>query len=389
MIEIRGVAGAPPRAVTRPRSATVFVDRTAIARNVRQVLATTQTPVMAVVKADGFGHGDVAATALASGATWLGVATLDEAFRLRAQGITAPTLSWLNSVHADWRRAVAERVDVAVTSAEQLYAIGDAAASLGTRARVHLHLDVGMAREGAPSETWSALCVSAAALERAQRIRVVGIMGHLSHAEDPGHPNNAAERQRFVNGVRVAMRRGLTPSELHLAATAAALHLPNTRFTLSRVGAGLYGIDPAGAAELSSALTLTVPVAQVRDVAPGTGVGYGHAHTTGQSTKLAVLPIGYGDGLPRAAEGRAEVSIHGRRCPVVGRISMDQIVVDIGALDVSSGDVAVVMGPGRFGEASVGEWAGWSGTIEHELITRIGVRESRVQRSVSATRWAR
>lgn len=370
------------------RLAEIFVDRRAIAQNVQHFAWATQTPIMAVVKADGFGHGDVAEIALANGATWIGVATIPEALRLRAQGIAAPILSWLNPIDADWESAIAHRVDVAVTSLEQLYAVGDAARPETGPARIHLHLDVGMSRDGAPSDIWSALCVAARALEDAGRVRVIGIMGHLSVADDPTSTQNDVERLRFVNGVRVAHARGLAPSELHLAATAGALHRPDARFTLSRVGAGLYGIDPAGIAPLIPALTLTAPVAQLRRVAANVGVGYGHDYTTREATTLAVLPIGYGDGLPRAAQGSAEVTIRGRRYPVVGRISMDQIVVDVGDAAAELGDVALVMGPGSRHEPTAKEWATWSNTIEHELVTRLGVRSSRVLRTADA-RWAR
>lgn len=382
------VQSAPPAEQARPRLAELFVNHRAIASNVRHFRRVTGTQVMAVVKADAFGHGDVAEVALANGATWIGVATIPEALRLRAAGVGAPMLSWLNPVDADWVAAIAQRVDVAVSSLEQLYAVARAAARVGGRARIHLHLDVGMARDGAPREMWSALCVVAREFELAECLTVAGIMGHLSSAESPEDTQNDVERQRFVNGVRVALRRGLAPSELHLAASAAALHRPDTRFTLARIGAGLFGIDPAGRESLAQALTLTAPVAQLRRVAAGVGVGYGHEHTTSRATTLAVLPLGYGDGLPRAAQHRAEVSIRGSRFPVVGRISMDQIVVDVGGAAIELGDLAILVGPGTRGEPTAGEWATWAGTIAHEVLTRLGTRTSRVLRTADA-RWAR
>lgn len=370
------------------RLAELFVDREALARNVRHFRETTGTPIMAVLKADAFGHGRVAELALENGASWIGVATIPEALALRAEGVSAPILSWLNPVDADWEGAVAQRVDVAITGLEQLYAVSGAALLLGKTARVHLHLDVGMSRDGAPREVWSVLCVAAKELEAAGRIVVVGIMGHLSCADTPEDPRNSVERLRFTNGVTVARRRGLTPSALHLAASAAALHLPDTRLTLARVGAGLYGIDPAGTDQLSPALTLTAPVAQLRRVGAGVGVGYGQEYATRVATTLAMLPLGYGDGLPRSAQGSAEVSIGGKRMPVVGRISMDQIVVDVGNHPVRLGDVALLMGPGDRGEPTARDWAAWAGTIEHEIVTRLGIRSSRVLRTADE-RWAR
>lgn len=370
------------------RLAEIFVDRQAIARNVRHFRAVTATPVMAVVKADAFGHGAVAEVALANGATWIGAASIPEALRLRAAGIAAPMLSWLNPVEADWDAAITQRIDVAVSSLEHLHAISQSAARVGSPARIHLHLDVGMSRDGAPRELWAVLCETARAFERNGNVAVVGIMGHLSCADAPTAPQNDIERLRFVNGVRVALRRGLTPSELHLAASAAALHRSDTRFTLARIGAGLYGIDPAGREQLAPALTLTAPVALLREVRAGEGIGYAHDHRTTRATTLAVLPLGYGDGLPRAAQGRAAVSIRGKRMPIVGRISMDQVVVDVGCHPVQLGDIAVVMGPGDRGEPTAKDWAAWAGTIEHEIVTRLGTRSSRVLRTADE-RWAR
>jgi alanine racemase len=218
---------------------------------------------------------------------------------------------------------------------------------------------------------------------------VVGVMGHLGCAEVPGHPANAAGRARFRWGVQVARRHGLRPPLRHLAATAATLTDPASLHTMSRVGAGLVGIDPSGTTRLSPALTLTAPVVGVRRVGAGTAVGYGHAWSSPRPTTLALLPVGYADGLPRGCEGRAEVWLVGRRRPVVGRVSMDQVVVDCGDDPVAVGAVATVFGPGRAGEPTVAEWAAWAGTIEHEIVTGIGGRVTRVVRdSRGAAPWA-
>jgi alanine racemase len=219
--------------------------------------------------------------------------------------------------------------------------------------------------------------VAARRAERAGTVRVVGLMGHLACADRPGHPANAVARDRFLWGLAVARRHGLRPPLRHLAATAATLTDPLSHHTLCRVGAGLVGIDPSGTTRLRPAMTLTAPVVSVRDVAPGTPVGYGHTWTAPRSTRLALLPVGYADGLPRAASGRASVWLHGRRCPVVGLVSMDQAVVDAGSLPVAGGEVATVFGPGTQGEPTAAEWAAWAGTIEHEIVTRIGSRVRR------------
>jgi alanine racemase len=356
------------------------VDLDAVAANTRLFTARAAGEVLAVVKADGFGHGslDVARTALANGATWLGVTSVDEALPLRAAGVRAPILSWLNPVGADFGAAIASGVDLAVPSREHL----DAIRHTGSMARVHLQLDTGMARDGAPPTLWPQLCRAARRAEQQGLVRVVGVMGHLGCADVPGHPANAAGRTRFAWAIEVARSAGLRPSHRHLAATAAALTDPRTHHTLCRIGAGLVGIDPSGTTTLRSAMTLTAPVVGVRRVRAGTPVGYGHTWTTTSATRLALLPVGYADGLPRAASNRAEVLVRGRRCRVVGRISMDQTVVDLGPEPVEPGETAIVFGPGDCGEPTVAEWAGWADTIEHEIVTGIGSRVRRRLRPI-------
>jgi alanine racemase len=366
---------APPLG-QRSRGAALQVDLTAVAANTRLFADRSDGSLMAVVKADGFGHGAarVARTALRNGASWLGVTSIDEAVALRADGIGAPILSWLNPAGRDFGPAIRHDIDVAVPGPEHLAAVVAAADRLRRPARVHLQLDVGMARDGAAPADWARLCVAARRAERAGTLRVVGAMGHLARADEPGHPANRAGRERFAWGLAVARRHALRPPLRHLAATAATLTDPLSRHTLCRVGAGLVGIDPTRTTPLRPAMTLTAPVVTVRDVAPATPVGYGHTWAAARATRLALLPLGYADGLPRAASGRAEVLLRGRRCPVVGLVSMDQAVVDVGTLPVAVGDVATVFGPGDDGEPTVAEWAAWSGTIEHEIVTGIGAR---------------
>ncbi|WP_436701391.1 alanine racemase [Nocardioides sp. BYT-33-1] len=351
------------------------VDLAAVARNTRTLADRAAGELMAVVKADGFGHGavDVARTALAHGATRLGVTSLAEAWALRDAGLVAPVLSWLNPVDADFPAAAVRDVDVAVPSLAHLAAV---AAGPG-RNRVHLHIDTGMARDGAEPEEWAALCRAARNAEVRGQVEVVGVMGHLGCADDPADACNARGRTRFAWAVEVARGAGLRPRDRHLAATAATLTDPRAHHTMSRVGAGLVGIDPSGTTPLAPALTLTAALVQVRRVRAGTPVGYGHAHRTSRATRLGLLPLGYADGLPRVASGRAEVLVRGSRRPVVGRISMDQVVVDLGATGAEVGESVTVFGPGGAGEPTVAEWATWADTIEHEIVTGIGARVPR------------
>jgi alanine racemase len=176
------------------------------------------------------------------------------------------------------------------------------------------------------------------------------------------------------------------PAHRHLAATSATLTDPRTHHTMSRIGAGLVGIDPSRTTRLRPAMTLTAPIVGVRRVRAGTWVGYGHTHLTDRATDLALVPLGYADGLPRLASGRAEVLVRSRRRPVVGRISMDQVVVDLGDTTASAGETVTVFGPGDAGEPTVAEWAAWADTIEHEIVTGIGPRVRRRTLTVSHLR---
>lgn len=355
------------------------VDLHAVAANTRFFASRTRAEVMAVVKADGFGHGsaETARTALANGATWLGVTSIAEGLALREAGLAAPVLSWLNPVDADFGLALAAGIDLAVPSLRHLSAVMGAARASGRRARLHLHLDVGMARDGCEPAQWPGLCRAAFGGEQRGVLQVVGLMGHLGCAAVPADPCNETGRARFAWGLAVARAAGLRPAIRHLAATAAALTDPRTHHTLCRIGAGLAGIDPSRTTRLHPALTLTAPVVAVRRVPAGSPVGYGHSWAAPADTNLGLLPVGYADGLPRAASGHAEIMVGGHRCPVAGLISMDQTVIDLRTQQACPGQIATVFGPGTFGEPTVADWAAWAGTIEHEIVTGIGVRVRR------------
>ncbi len=350
------------------------VDLAAVAANTRTLLATGTHELMAVVKADGFGHGarEVAATALAHGATRLGVTSLAEAAAVLDLGV--PVLSWLNAPGAGWDDPATAAVEVAVPSLHHLTAVCSGAAATGRRRRVHLHVDTGMSRDGCPAEEWATLCRAARRAEQLGPVEVVGVMSHLGCAAEPADPCNTAAAREFARAAAVARRTGLRPSVLHLAATAATLSAPGTHHDLVRVGAGLVGIDPTGAGRLTPALTLTAPVVQVRRVRAGRSVGYGHDHRTGARSTLALVGVGYADGIPRAASTSGQVLLRGRRYPLIGAVSMDQLVVDLGDDHAEPGDEVVLFGPGDRGEPTVAQWAGWSGTIEHELVTGTGTR---------------
>lgn len=363
------------------------VSLAAIAANTRLLAGRTHSRLMAVVKADGYGHSavNVARTALANGATSLGVTSIEEALQLRAAGVSGrtPILSWLNPVDADWARAVTHGIDIGVPSLEHLDAFTQAARRLRTRGhalvpQVHLQLDTGMSRDGCPPGEWADLCRRAHAAEQSRLLTVSGVMGHLGCSSAPSDAANEQARVGFRRGVEVARAAGLRPRLRHLAATAAALTDPVSHYELCRVGAGLVGIDPSESTVLRGAMTLSAPLVQVREVPAGSLVGYGRGHVTPQPTRLGLLPLGYADGIPRSASGHAEVSVLGTRCPILGAVSMDQTVVRLDAANARPGDVVTVFGPGDDGEPTVAEWAAWAGTIPHEILTRLGRRTRRV-----------
>lgn len=352
--------------------AQAVVDLDAVAYNVAVIRAATAAEVMAVVKADAFGHGmvPVARAALGAGATWLGVTSAAEALHLRAEGITAPILSWLHGPGTDFDRLIAADVDISVPAVAYLDAVSQAARRAG-RARVHLKIDTGLARNGAAPSGWPALVARAAAAEREGLLEVRAVWSHLAEAGSQVAPFRAA--------LAVAQAAGLRPRLRHLANSAAALSDPDTHFDMVRAGLGIYGVEPVGGRRygLRAAMTVRTSVVLVKRVPAGTGVSYHHTHTTSRSTTLALIPMGYADGIPRTVDGRAQVLLHGRRCPIVGRVSMDQCVVDAGDLPVRLGDPVVVLGSGDGGEPTAAEWARWAGTNPHEILTGIGARVPR------------
>jgi alanine racemase len=351
----------------------------AVAHNAALFAAATNAAVMAVVKADGFGHGAVrvARAALSSGATWLGVTTVAEALELRAAGITAPILSWLHSPLEDFGPALLAGVDLSVPAREHLRAVAGSAARLGVTAEVHLKADTGLHRNGARSEQWHELVRLACGLEIAGHVRVRGVWSHL--VSGTRADTTRLQVKLFDEAVEVARGAGLRPPLRHLANSAATLGAPRTHYELVRPGIGLYGVepDPRRVVGLRGAMTLRARLILVKRVPAGSGVSYEHDYVTGRDATLALLPLGYADGLPWAAARHAEVMIAGRRHPVAGRIAMDQLVVDTGDATPQIGDEVVVFGPGTEGEPTVADWARWANTIPHEIVTGIGPRVAR------------
>ena len=365
-----------------PRTEAV-VDLDAVRGNVERLRTATTAEVMAVVKADGYGHGllPCARAALAGGATWLGVAIVDEALALRAAGISAPILAWLwtPDEQETIRSAVSAAVDVGVNNRWQLDAVVAASQAADRAARIHLKVDTGLSRNGAYGTDWPDLVTAAAKVQADGAVEVVGVWSHLVYADEPGHPTTGRQLARFTDAVDVAARLGVTPTVRHLANSAATLTLPDAHFDLVRPGIAVYGLTPVppqGDFGLVPAMSVRAEVAGVKRVSAGTGVSYGHEYTTSRETTLALVPLGYADGVPRAATNLGPVTVNGRRGTVSGRVCMDQFVVDVGDAPVAAGDTVVLFG-GRPGEPRAQEWADATGTIHYEIVTRIGPRVAR------------
>jgi alanine racemase len=364
-----------------------LVDLDAIRANVTALAERVGgSQVMAVVKADGYGHGMVPAAraALAGGASWPGTADLTEALALRAAGITAPVLCLM--AVGDPAAAIRAGIDVTAGSAAYLARVAEAAARAGVPARLQLEADTGLSRGGATSADWPGLVDAALAAQAAGALRVTGLWSHFACADIPGHPSVAAQLAAFADAVTGAEKAGVTPEVRHIANTAAALTVPASRLDLVRFGGGLYGVStlPGGAPSwLRPAMTLSARLALVKRVPAGSGVSYGHHYVTDRETTLGLVPLGYADGVPRAAAGLSLVAVRGRRWPIAGTVCMDQFVVDFGDEPVAAGEEVVLFGPGETGEPTAQEWGEALGTISYDLVTGIGSRVSRTYRGGS------
>src|SRR5215471_1529878 len=328
------------------------VDLDAITGNVAAVREHVMpTAVMAVVKADGYGHGavDAAQAALRGGARWLGVVHVAEALKLRAAGIDDPLLCLMAMASDAHREAIAAGVDLSAGSVDMVRLLATAAAEAGRPARVHLKADTGL---------WS----------------------HFASADEPGNPSIVAQLDAFGEALEVAAKLGVTAELRHIANTAATLEVPEARYDLVRVGGGIYGLStlPGGPPRwLRPAMTLRARLVLVKRVPAGTGVSYGHRYVTPRETTLGLVPLGYADGVPRLATGLPLLFARGRRWPIAGTVCMDQFVVDFGDEPVAAGDEVVLFGPGDDGEATAQEWGEVLGTISYEIVTGIGARVPR------------
>jgi alanine racemase len=359
--------------------AEVRIDLARITENVKHLKNLSGTNVMAVVKADAYGHGlvEVARAAIDGGASALGVALLEEAITLRKAGITSPILAWLAPPGSDFKSAVDNDIDLAASSIIALEQIGSVTSK--NRPRIHLEVDTGMTRGGFLSE-WGKLDAHHVA-----NIDIVGIFSHFARADEPGQEQNNQQRERFKEMVATLESFGYTNIVRHLSNSAATLKDHQSRFDMVRAGIAIYGLTPdlenLGTSEslgLKPAMQLRAKLHLVKQVPAGAAVGYGATTHTTSETKLGIVAMGYADGIPRIAKN-VGVFVDGKRAPVIGRISMDQFVVDLGADSrANSGDWVIVFGDGSKGEYTADDWGAASLSINYEIVTRIGPRVPRI-----------
>ncbi|MEU9066093.1 alanine racemase [Streptomyces sp. NPDC048109] len=380
---------ARPDAVLRARAE---IDLAALRANVRALRERAPgAALMAVVKADAYGHGALpcARAAVEAGASWLGTATPQEALALRSAKAGLPDdvriMCWLWTPGGPWREAVEARLDVSVSAMWAMEEVVAAARAAGVPARVQLKADTGLGRNGCqPGVDWEELVGAALRAEGEGLLRVTGLWSHFACADEPGHPSIAAQLTRFREMTAYAERQGLRPEVRHIANSPATLTLPDAHFDLVRPGIAMYGVSPSPEIGtpadfgLRPAMTLSASLALVKQVPGGHGVSYGHHYTTPGDTTLGLVPLGYADGIPRHASSTGPVLVDGKWRTVAGRIAMDQFVVDLGGDRPEPGAEAVLFGPGDRGEPTAEDWAQAAGTIAYEIVTRIGTRVPRV-----------
>ena len=367
--------------------ASAEINLSAIADNLKLIQGKTNAQVLAVVKADAYGHGliQVGKAAEAAGANWLGTALLEEGIALRNNGIKVPIISWLTPLGEDFKTAINLDIDLSISSIELLTEVISAGKVVKKIPRVHIEVDTGMSRGGV-GDDWNLLLTELSKAVKANEINIIGIWSHFARADEPGQAMNQEQLNTFEDRIKSASNVGIKPEFIHIANSAAALTNNGAHKNIIRWGIGLYGLSPdinnlgdSKSLKLKPAMRLKAKLHLVKAVKAGVSVGYGGTAITKSDTKLGVVTLGYADGVPRNANNLAGVFVDGKRAPLIGRVSMDQFVVDLGInSSAKTGDEVIVFGDGSSGEYTADEWAKASGTINYEIVTRIGSRVPRI-----------
>jgi alanine racemase len=371
--------GGPPE----QRPTWVEIDLDAIAANVAALKAQAAAPrLMAVVKAEGYGHGlaPAAGAALAGGADWLAVALVEEGRALRAAGVGAPILVLVEPPPS----AVGPLLDAALTPAVYTPAFVDALERAandrgGAPVGIHLKLDTGMRRVGVPQAGWED---ALRRLRASRSLRLEGLWSHFAVADEPDHPFIAHQSREFRRGIDLAAGLGMRPDLIHLCNSAGTLHLHDDHYDMVRPGLAIYGLEPAhglaASCPLRPAMSFRSQLSLVKPIAAGEAVSYGLRWTAQTDTTVGTVPAGYADGVVRALSNRGEVVVRGRRVPIIGTVCMDQFLVDVGDLATQAGDDVVLIGAQDGAAVTAEDWATWLGTINYEVICGISQRVPRV-----------
>lgn len=364
-----------------------YIDLAAIRDNVKVLCDLARnSEVMAVVKADAYGHGliPVSKAARQGGATWLGTALLEEAIELRKSGDKGRILTWLGSNQDRWQECVELGIDLSVSSIENASAIINAAKVTGKTAQVHIKVDTGLGRNGVMPNDLADLTNLLEEAKASGLVEVVAVWTHFALADAPSSPTIAKQLEVLDESYKYVASRGFKNLMKHAANSAATLTAPNAHFDLVRPGIAVYGITPGGevgkASEfgLRPAMALKAQSVVVKKVPAGHGISYGAEYVTKTDTRIALIPLGYADGIPRIAGNKGPVMAKGKKFRVAGRVCMDQFVIDIGDLDFSTGDEVILFGDPAKNEPDVEEWAKASQSIGYEIVTRLGPRVPRI-----------
>ena len=367
--------------------ASAEINLSAIAQNFKSIKSRTTADVLAVVKADAYGHGliPVSKALEEAGADWFGTALLEEAINLRKAGILKPIISWLTPLGEDFKSAIDLDIDLGIPSIDLLDEVIKAASLTGKTARIHLEIDTGMSRGGVLSE-WDQLIKSVLAGVNLKQLKVIGIWSHFARADEPDELMNQEQLSLFEEKVNQAKAAGIDAQFIHIANSAALFTNKIAHKNIIRSGIALFGLSPdiktigdSSSLGLKPAMKLKAKLNLVKEVKAGSSVGYGGTALIKSDTKLGVVALGYADGIPRSTNNLAGVFVDKKRAPIIGRVSMDQFVVDLGITSTAkTGDEVIVFGDGSSGEYTVDEWAKAANTINYEIITRIGPRVPRI-----------
>ena len=363
------------------------INLSAISQNFKSIKSRTSADVLAVVKADAYGHGliPVSKALEEAGADWFGTALLEEAINLRKAGILKPIISWLTPLGEDFKSAIDLDIDLGIPSIDLLDEVIKAATLTGKTVRIHLEIDTGMSRGGALSE-WDQLIKSVLAGVNLKQLKVIGIWSHFARADEPDELMNQEQLSLFEEKVNQAKAAGIDAQFIHIANSAALFTNKSSHKNIIRSGIALFGLSPdvktigdSSSLDLKPAMKLKAKLNLVKEVKAGSSVGYGGTAVLKSDTKLGVVALGYADGIPRSTNNLAGVFVDKKRAPIIGRVSMDQFVVDLGITSTAkTGDEVIVFGDGSSGEYTVDEWAKAANTINYEIITRIGPRVPRI-----------